>query len=72
MNKKLDVNIDFDAAEKAWRSNKISLGNGVFRYIKTKNNKSTQNLHNYNLRPLPHRTRTKTSANHCYNLRPRN
>ena len=29
-----EVNIDFDGASKAWKSNKISLGNGVYRYKK--------------------------------------
>ena len=26
------VNIDFDESSKAWRKNKISLGNGMFKY----------------------------------------
>jgi len=26
------VNIDFDNSSKAWRKNKISLGNGMFKY----------------------------------------
>lgn len=28
-----DVNIDFDEASDAWRSNKKSIGNGMFKYI---------------------------------------
>ena len=28
------VNIDFDNASNEWRKNKISLGNGMFKYIK--------------------------------------
>lgn len=27
------VNIDFDAASQAWKSNKKSIGNGSYRYI---------------------------------------
>ena len=30
-----DVNIDFDAASEAWRSNKKSVGNGCYKYICT-------------------------------------
>ena len=29
-----DVMIDFDEASKSWRKNKISLGNGIFKYKK--------------------------------------
>jgi len=29
----LEVNIDFDDASAAWRSNKISKGNGMYKYI---------------------------------------
>lgn len=28
-----DVNIDFDEASDAWRSNKKSIGNGMFKYV---------------------------------------
>lgn len=28
-----DVNIDFDQASKMWRNNKISIGNGSYKYI---------------------------------------
>ena len=28
-----EVNIDFDAASEAWRSNKKSVGNGCYKYI---------------------------------------
>ena len=37
-----EVNIDFDEASAAWRSNKRSIGNGSYRYLcgkKGKNNK---------------------------------
>lgn len=27
------VNIDFESAEKEWRKNKCSIGNGAFKYI---------------------------------------
>jgi hypothetical protein len=30
-----EVNIDFDAASVAWRSNKKSIGNGQYKYICT-------------------------------------
>jgi len=32
-NKELEVNINFDEASEAWRSNKKSKGNGTYRYI---------------------------------------
>lgn len=32
-----DVDIDFDEASEAWRSNKISIGNGQYKYKKRKN-----------------------------------
>lgn len=32
MNKQYAVNIDFDESSKAWRKNKISLGEGMFKY----------------------------------------
>lgn len=32
MKKQYAVNIDFDESSKAWRKNKISLGEGIFRY----------------------------------------
>jgi hypothetical protein len=34
ISKTLAVNIDFDEASKAWRSNKRSLGNGTYEYVK--------------------------------------
>lgn len=37
-----EVNIDFDEASKAWKSNKRSIGNGSYKYVcakKGKNNK---------------------------------
>lgn len=33
---KYEVNIDFDAASIAWRKNKISIGDGSFKYKKEK------------------------------------
>ena len=32
--KKYHVNIDFDYSSKQWRKNKISLGEGMFQYIR--------------------------------------
>ncbi len=32
-----EVDIDFDEASEAWRSNKISIGNGQYKYKKRKN-----------------------------------
>jgi len=32
MNKQYAVNIDFNESSKAWRKNKISLGEGMFKY----------------------------------------
>jgi len=32
MKKQYAVNIDFDESSKAWRKNKISLGEGMFKY----------------------------------------
>ena len=31
-----EVNIDFDAASKAWLANKVKLGGGEYRYKKTR------------------------------------
>jgi len=28
-----EVNIDFDGASEAWKSNKLSIGNGSYKYI---------------------------------------
>lgn len=36
----LEVNIDFDGASEAWRANKISKGNGTYKYV-CKTNKKT-------------------------------
>jgi hypothetical protein len=38
-----EVNIDFDDASEAWKSNKLSIGNGSYKYVccnKGKNNKT--------------------------------
>lgn len=40
--KPIPLNIDFDAASKAWKRNKIYLGNGVYEY-KTLRNQSKKN-----------------------------
>tara|TARA_B100000900_G_scaffold388416_1_gene380422 strand:+ start:165 stop:380 length:216 start_codon:yes stop_codon:yes gene_type:complete len=32
MGKQYKINIDFDESSKAWRKNKISLGEGMFKY----------------------------------------
>ena len=34
-----EVNIDFDEASKAWRSNKKSIGNGSYKYVCIKKGK---------------------------------
>lgn len=42
-----EVNIDFDNASKAWNSNKISIGNGSYKYICShiyKNNKNCNKM----------------------------
>lgn len=31
-----EVNIDFDEASEAWRANKKSIGNGIYKYICSK------------------------------------
>ena len=38
-----EVNIDFDEASKAWRSNKKSIGNGSYKYLCSKKNKINKN-----------------------------
>ena len=44
-----EVNIDFDAASEAWKSNKRSIGNGSYKYVCSKryknNNCITKCLH---------------------------
>jgi hypothetical protein len=32
LGKQYKINIDFDESSKAWRKNKISLGEGIFKY----------------------------------------
>ena len=34
--KQYEVNIDFDYASEMWRKNKIPLGNGMFKYKRTR------------------------------------
>lgn len=34
------VNIDFDAASEAWKSNKKSIGNGSYKYVCAKRSKN--------------------------------
>lgn len=66
------VNINFNEAEKAWRSNKIYRGNGVFSYKKSKkkisrdnrDNKNNTKLHRYKLR-----SQTRQEKRHNYNTR---
>jgi hypothetical protein len=50
-----EVDIDFDSASKAWRANKISIGNGSFKYKpshRTEVDDDTSNnaVNGYNLR----------------------
>ena len=37
---KYEVNIDFDEASKEWRKNKTHLGNGMYKYKKTRRPKN--------------------------------
>ena len=39
-----EVNIDFDGASEAWKANKKSIGNGMYKYVceqKSKNGRNT-------------------------------
>ena len=38
-----EVNIDFDGASEAWKANKKSIGNGMYKYICCKKNKNGNN-----------------------------
>lgn len=58
----LPVNIDFDAAQQAWRANKVYLGQGMFRYKKT-TRKSIQHSNK--------KLKKNISISSKYNLRPR-
>ena len=40
---KFEVNIDFDGASEAWKANKISIGNGSYKYVCQKINKNNNN-----------------------------
>jgi len=58
-----EVNIDFDEASAAWKANKKSVGNGMYKYICLKPNKNGANCgrkclagNNY---CLMHSTKTK-------------
>ena len=44
------VDIDFDEASRAWKSNKKSLGNGCYKYICTKITKTGKQCKNDSLR----------------------
>ena len=80
----LIVNIDFDEAQKAWRSNKIYIDNGSFVYItkKTKKkqidtyvDKGKSNQCKYNLRSSNNSTNLTYNNDipiHNYNLRSNN
>lgn len=35
-----EVNIDFDSASKAWKANKKSIGNGMYKYVCEKKEKN--------------------------------
>ncbi len=79
------VDIDFDTASIAWRSNKIYLGNGSYRYgenpISQVEKSSPPPKPRYNLRHRPKTNRdsqsqtqikeTPEDKNTHYNLRPR-
>ena len=45
-----EVNIDFDEASEAWKKNKISIGNGSYRYLCTNLDKSGCSCRNKCLR----------------------
>ena len=51
----LSVSIDFDAAECAWRANKVYTGNGYFIY-KEPPQQEIKKKHTYNLRPRKQKT----------------
>jgi hypothetical protein len=38
-----EVNIDFDEASEAWRANKKSIGNGMYKYLCAKRCKNNNN-----------------------------
>ena len=38
-----EVNIDFDEASRAWKSNKRSIGNGSYKYVCSKIGKNNNN-----------------------------
>jgi hypothetical protein len=46
----LKVDIDFDEASKAWKSNKKSTGNGCYKYICTKITKTGKQCKNDSIR----------------------
>ena len=45
-----EVNIDFDGASEAWKANKKSIGNGMYKYVCCK---KTKNGNNCILKCLP-------------------
>jgi hypothetical protein len=59
----LPVNIDFDAAQQAWRANKVYLGQGTFRYKKTPRE--------WTKKPVKKPVKKKINTSHNYNLRDR-
>jgi hypothetical protein len=38
-----EVNIDFDGASESWKSNKKSIGNGMYKYVCSKKGKNNNN-----------------------------
>jgi len=38
-----EVNIDFDGASESWKSNKKSIGNGMYKYVCCKKSKNNNN-----------------------------
>jgi hypothetical protein len=52
-----EVNIDFDAASEAWKSNKKSIGNGSYKYVCSKRCKNNNMC---NLKCLPGENFCKT------------
>jgi len=39
-----EVNIDFDSASEAWKANKKSIGNGMYKYICERKSKNGRNM----------------------------
>ena len=58
----LAVNIDFDKAQTAWRSNKRYIGNGSFVYITKKPKKKTTDKYVSKRKPCKYNLRSSNST----------